>query len=209
MQLDCRFCDHKQSRWPSCSFPKLHAFMYVHFRYPYFPCCSFFKLSSPGWPACWQRCSRPIWSGRSSSPRQSSIFKEGPVAVEASFLSTPPALAGSLRRHVNLFSIFPGATQVAPLLLQADHGISLPSPRPTCKALPEAHAVPGEQTKMTSVCPLIETAPGREGAHPDPTQQSPSVILATGRLINQSGRSRPFIQLPLQETVTIQFVFCT
>lgn len=63
--------------------------------------------------------------------------------------------------------------------------------------------------KMIDICPLIETAPGIDGALPDPTQQSLSVILLIGRLTNKLGRSRPFIQLPLQETVTIQFVFCT
>lgn len=158
MQLGCRFCDHKQSCSSSCFFfffPScMHSCTYIlhrcllpcfislevslvpvtrhpHLSYPYFPCCSLFKLSSPGWPACQQRCSCPIWSSRSTSPQQSLIFKEGPVAVKASFLPTPPALAGSLHGHVNLFSIFPSAAQVGPLLLQAGHRIPLPCPSPS------------------------------------------------------------------------------
>ena len=35
--------------------------------------------------------------------------------------------------------------------------------------------------KMTNICPFIGTAPGIDGAHPNPIQQSPSVILVIGR----------------------------
>lgn len=101
--------------------------LHLHIWCPYFPSCPFLKLSSSGWPAWWQRCCCPIWSGRSSSPQQSFIFKKGVVDVKASFPPKTPSLARSLQRNINLFSFFPDSTQMVPLL-QVAYCILLPSP---------------------------------------------------------------------------------
>lgn len=127
--------------------------------HPYFPCCSFLKLSSPRWPACWQRCFHPIWSGRFSAPWQSLIFKEGPVVVKASFLSTPPALVGSLHRRVNLFSIIPGAAQIASLLLQPLSQHTPPAGRP-----PQPPPLPQPQRNLQGSAEGPHCARGAAGA---------------------------------------------
>lgn len=106
----------------------LHSYVWC----PYFLSCPLFKFSSPGWR---QRFCCPIWSGRSSPPQQSFIFKKGLVAVKSSFPHKTPALARSLHRNINLFSIFPSSTETALLLLQASHCILLPRPSPNSSVL--------------------------------------------------------------------------